>query len=209
MKPCGSCVRAPTSSCSADACGRLQAIARRVDRVRPNVVSTSELYEAGLGRMVRVARTEYEKRDVQALQYGDGLLMAMQACKAMRRRNIVGTRIGANLLRVGDVYVLQFAPCETKNGKPIRAELPRSLTPFIDEWLSTYRPTLLRDRISDAMWISGYRQPMAASTVTARFKCGCKRRVGCAHEPSPCAPLPRDRRRFGTAPTSAYAALPP
>ena len=70
--------------------------------MRPNVVSTSELYRAGFVRMVRVARTEYEKRDVQAVQYGDGLLMAMQACKAMRRRNIVGTRVGVNLLRVGD-----------------------------------------------------------------------------------------------------------
>jgi hypothetical protein len=47
-----------------------------------------------------------------------------------------------------------------KRGKPIRAELPRYPTPFIDEWLSIYRPILLRDQISDAMWISGYRQLM-------------------------------------------------
>jgi hypothetical protein len=56
---------------------RLQALTRRQDRVPPNIVSTTEFYEAGLARMIRVARTEYEKRDVQAVQYGDGFARAM------------------------------------------------------------------------------------------------------------------------------------
>ena len=93
---------------------RLQALARRQERVSPNIISTTELYEAGLARMRRVARTEYEKRDVQAVQYGDGLLMAMLACKAIRRRNIVETRVEVNLLRIGEIYVLQFPPVDEK-----------------------------------------------------------------------------------------------
>ena len=162
---------------------RLQALARGQERVPPNIISTTELYEAGLARMKRVARTEYEKRDVQAVQYGDGLLMAMLACKAIRRRNIVEARVGVNLLRIGEIYVLQFPPRETKNGQLIRAELPASLTPFVDEWLNRYRPILLRDQVSEALWISSYRQPMAAVTIAARFKMATEQELGVPMSP--------------------------
>jgi integrase len=157
---------------------RLQAVARRQERVRPNIVSTTKLYEAGIARMKRVSRTEYEKIDVRAVQFGDGLLLAMQACKALRRRNIVNTRIGVNLVRIGEVYVLQFTPRETKNGQSIRAELPRGLTPFVDRWLNEYRPTLLRDRVSDALWISCYRKPMDDATICWRFNRATEEELG-------------------------------
>ena len=162
---------------------RLQALARRQERVSPNIISTTELYEAGLARMRRVARTEYEKRDVQAVQYGDGLLMAMLACKAIRRRNIVETRVGVNLLRIGEIYVLQFAPSGTKNGHLIKAELPSSLTPFVDEWLNRYRPVLLRDQASEALWVSSHRKPMAAVTIAARFKMATEQELGVPMSP--------------------------
>jgi integrase len=162
---------------------RLQAVARREDRVRPNIVSTTELYEVGIARMTRVSRTEYEKRDVQAVQFGDGLLLAMLACKALRRRNIVNTRIGVNLLRIGEIYMLQFAPHETKNGQPIRAELPRNLTPYVDQWLNEYRPTLLRDKVNDALWISCYRKPMAEATISWRFNMATEEELGVRMSP--------------------------
>ena len=162
---------------------RLQALARRQERVSPNIISTTELYEAGLARMRRVARTEYEKRDVQAVQYGDGLLMAMLACKAIRRRNVVETRVGVNLLRIGEIYVLQFAPSGTKNGHLIKAELPSSLTPFVDEWLNRYRPVLLRDQASEALWVSSHRKPMAAVTIAAKFKMATEQELGVPMSP--------------------------
>ena len=162
---------------------RLQAVARKQERVRPNMVSTDELYTAGLARMTRIAQTAYEKRDVKAVRFGDGLLMAMLACKPIRLRNIIETRVGVNLARVGDIYVLQFAPADTKNGQPIRAQLPGSLTPFIDDWLTKYRPVLLRGRASDALWISSYRQPMAAATLTARFYMATEQELGVRMSP--------------------------
>jgi hypothetical protein len=53
--------------------------------------------------------------------------------------------------------VLHSRQARSESGKPTRAELPRYLPPTIGEWLSIYRPILLSDQISDAMWISGYR----------------------------------------------------
>lgn len=148
---------------------RLQARARKADRVQPNLVSPSEIYEAGIQRMERVAAIEYEKCDVQAVQFGDGLMMAILAAKPIRRRNIARTVIGTNLVRSGEIYELRYASHETKTKKPIRARLPQRLTAYIDRWLDEFRPVLVRDGDCQTLWVSCYRTAMAESTITARF----------------------------------------
>jgi site-specific recombinase XerD len=156
----------------------LQAAARREERILPNIVSTTEIFEAGLERMRRVSVATYEKRDVQAVQYGDGLMMAMLACKPVRLRNLQATRLSVHLVRQEVAYVWRFEPSETKNFQPIRAELPLSLTPFIDVWITRFRPTLLGDRESDALWISCHHRPMAASTIVARYRAATQDELG-------------------------------
>jgi len=162
---------------------RLQYAARRQERIGPNIASTSDIYLAGIGRMERVRSTVYEKRDVQAVQFGDGLMMALLACKPIRLRNLQAMTIGVHLLRKGGIYVIAFEPHETKTGQPIRAELPPELTPWIEEWFSRFRPILLKSATSDAMWISAYRQRMAASTITARFTEATRGELGVAISP--------------------------
>lgn len=157
-----------------------QAIARRDERIAPTIVSPSDIFEAGLQRMKRVSEAVYEKRDVQAVQFGDGLMMSMLASKPLRPRNLRATRIGVHLLSRGPVYEWRFDATETKTYEPIRAELPAVLTPAIETWISKFRPVLLAGRESDAMWISCYRQPMAASTIAARFRAAMEDELGVA-----------------------------
>lgn len=157
---------------------RLQAEARRYPRVSPSLVSPSNLYFAGMGRMVRVREVRYEKRGVQALQFADGLMMSMLAAKPIRRRNLHALEIGRHLFLDGDTYLLSFGSHETKTGQPIRAELPTDLTPWIDEWLEHFRPILVGEDSNEAMWISAHHRKMAASTITARFRTATQDELG-------------------------------
>ena len=83
---------------------------KRAQHVVPRV-----LYEAGIARMERVETAFFEKEDVRALQYGDGLAMAIVACSLDRRRNLVGIRLDDNLRLVGNT-----------TGLPLPAARPRA-----------------------------------------------------------------------------------
>jgi hypothetical protein len=105
-----------------------------------------------------------------AVQYGDGLMMAMLVAKPVRRKNLVGTRVGEHLTKSpSGHYELHFAAHETKAKHAIVADLPAGLTPYIDYWLDTARPLLLGDGHSSAMWLTTNATDMAPETAYGRF----------------------------------------
>jgi site-specific recombinase XerD len=92
----------------------------------------------------------------------------MLAAKPIRLRNLTNTRLGVNLVRLGEIYHWCFGAGDTKTRHRIDAPLPQSLTPFIDRWLEVYRPILLRGHSSDALWISLKGKPMGRAAIYER-----------------------------------------
>ncbi len=148
---------------------RLQSAERRHRSKQVPPVSASDLYAAGIARMERVRNQGYEKRDVQAVQFGDGLMMAVLSLKPVRIGTLACMNVGQHLIRNGERYVLSFSATETKNAHPVYAELPIELSPFVEDWLRVYRPVLLGSSVTPAMWVSCYRDRMAAATIYMRF----------------------------------------
>lgn len=157
---------------------RLQKTQRAQPKKACPKISASELYEAGLARMDRVSVAQYEKRDVQAVQYGDGLMMAMLAAKPLRIGTLGRTDVGVHLVRSKDRYVWSFGAHETKNAERSRIELPARLTPYIDRWLQEFRPVLLKTARSPAMWISCYRNRMSTGVIYYRFCSATQQELG-------------------------------
>jgi len=151
---------------------------KRKQHVDPDV-----LYRAGLARMDRVETAEYEKEDVRAVQHGDGLAMAIAACSLDRRRNLVGIRIGDNLRKVGAFYRLTFAGSETKSGHPHAADLPETLTPYIERYIERHRAKLLGENDYPELFISVYRRPMARQTFYVRYIAATEQELGIAVPP--------------------------
>ena len=151
---------------------------KRKQHVDPDV-----LYLAGLARMERAETADYEKEDVRALQYGDGLAMAIVACSVDRRRNLVGMRIGENLRKIGPFYRLTFAGSETKSGHPHACDLPETLTPYIDHYIERHHAKLLGRNNHPELFISAYRKPMARQTLYVRFVAATKQELGIAVPP--------------------------
>ena len=62
---------------------------------------------------------------LKALHYSDGLRIAMLPAKPVRLRNFVGTTIGKNLVKVGDVYHWRF---EQPRRRPAKSSMLTSLS---------------------------------------------------------------------------------
>jgi len=162
---------------------RLGRKARATRAKRKQHIDPDALYLAGLARMERVETDDYEKEDVRALHFGDGLAMALVACSVDRLRNLVSIRIGENLRKVGGFYRLAFAGSETKGGHPHASDLPETLTPYIDHYIARHRAKLLGTNDYPELFISAYRGPMARQTFSLRFKAATKQEFGIAMPP--------------------------
>ena len=148
---------------------RQEAIARPSRDKTKFGTAPGDIYEAGLARMDAVERGAGRGHTLRALHYSDGLRLAMLVAKPVRLRNLVGTTIGKNFRRVGDVYRWTFSASETKTGEVIDAHLPQRLTPYIERWITHHRPQLLGPGKSDALWISIKGQAMGRAAVYERI----------------------------------------
>jgi len=163
---------------------RLQKRARPSRDKRARMITPEALFWAGIRRMERVETERHAKRDVQAGRYRDGLIMALLACRPIRRGTLALMTLGRHLTRRGDSYVISLDESETKGGRDQEEELPRVLTPYIDHYLDHYRPVLLRGHQSDAVWISTYRDALSEESHYSRFRAATKEELGielCPH----------------------------
>jgi integrase/recombinase XerD len=132
-------------------------------------VGASELYYAGLARMERLEAKAITD-PVSGVAFGDGLMMAMLAANPVRLKNVHGSRSGVHVVQTaGGNYECRFSPSETKNRERVQAELPASLTRFIERWLNAVRPFLLGANNHDAMWMTSRGNPMSRPWIYSRF----------------------------------------
>lgn len=160
------------------ACKITRALAGRGRDKRERLVAPSELYEGGIVRMQRNQALAKESK-AAAIRYGDGLMMAMLAVKPVRRKNLVGTRIGEHLKKTArGTYEWRFAACETKSKQSIAVDLPATLTQYLDYWLATARPVLLGCNQSDSLWVTMIGTNMAIDTAYGRFCRATRQELG-------------------------------
>ena len=145
----------------------------RLIRTRPKadrLVSSRRLLELGLDLMDS-ASAEPTTHAVR-LRYRDGLLIALLASRALRRRNITNIRIGHNLLPAGEGYQLLFGPDETKMHERIDTFVPLQLVPYLNHYLEVVRPSFNRASQHDGLWASAKGGPMGDDAI---YGCVCRR----------------------------------
>jgi site-specific recombinase XerD len=106
----------------------------------------------------------------RATRYRDGLMLALQAARAFRTKNLTGMTAGGTLVRVGDGYMIVF-PAEVMKARRSSFEVPvpARLTPYVDRYLTEIRPMLLQGKTSDALWITQYGEPMVPKAIYDRL----------------------------------------
>ncbi len=112
-----------------------------------------------------------------ALQFSDGLIIALEAARARRLRSMAGLQLDTELSRHPDGYWrIDLPPSRIKTRQSDSFSLPAHLTPYIDRYLGEVRPFLLRGRESTAMWIGNTGQSLSQKTYGEMYGLRTKQR---------------------------------
>ena len=128
-----------------------------------------EVYAAALKLMDRAERMTPKRPLQDSIWFRDGLMVAVAAATALRRRNLALLEPGRHLIRQTDGWYLAIPGEEVKNHLPIEGPLPRSLISYLDQYLEQYRPRLLQGQQSSRLWINQYGQDVSINGITGRI----------------------------------------
>lgn len=127
---------------------------RRAQRrdLRPRMVHPARLL--ALGVVLMESADSAGNPIAAARQYRDGLLIALLACRPLRRRTLSAVELGRHLRRFGDRYVLTIPGSDMKSGVPIEFEVPEELGPYLARYIDRYRPVFPGAGQAAALWMS-------------------------------------------------------
>jgi integrase/recombinase XerD len=141
--------------------GFLKRLARRLERAvvpvrakHHRLLPIEDLYQLGFNLM----QTAHDKRGPRpcssSVQFRDGLMIALLAARPFRLRTFSKLRTGHHLKRTNDGFLLHILAEDNKGKKEDIYPLPGDLTKWLDLYLEQIRPRLLKNRVSDRLWIS-------------------------------------------------------
>ena len=128
-----------------------------------------EVYKAALKLMGRAEGMTPRRPLQENVWFRDGLMVAVAAATALRRRNLALLELSRHLIKRSDGWYLAIPSGEVKNGLPIEGSLPRSLTPYLDRYLDYHRPRLLQGRQTARLWVNQYGEPLSIHSMCARL----------------------------------------
>jgi integrase/recombinase XerD len=137
---------------------------------------TLTLYRFGL-QVMEKANQSKSKNVPAAQRYQSGLIIALLAARPLRIRNFQAITIGTSLRWDGSRYWLTFNAEDTKTRSTIDEPVPDDLAPYLEAFLRTWRPILIRraSKFSGAvahrrLWVDRYGAPMKENTLRELIK---------------------------------------
>ena len=134
------------------------------------VVSAERLVDLGLRLMDRAEADPSALRRTDRLIYRDGLLIALLAHRALRRRTLALMEVDKNLLSTSDGYLLVFGPADVKNRQPLEYTLPEILVPYMDRYLTQIRPLIPGANRHKGLWASAKGCPLNGDALNLAVK---------------------------------------
>ncbi len=132
---------------------QLRGSIRRRKRKDLKVRSSRELFHLGLSLMQGAdgaSRLAWK----QAVQFRDGLLIALLAARPLRLKNLAALEFDRSLVRTGDGFRLLLSPDETKTHVFVDLPLDGALADRLEGYLDHYRPVLLGAKECPLLWIT-------------------------------------------------------
>jgi integrase len=131
---------------------------------RLHLVSSDQLYALGIELMEK-AETSERIRKADAFQYRDGLIVALLAVIPLRRRTLAALRVGENLVKSGDLWVLDIAAQDTKTCRALDYQLSAQLSARIDVYLQRFRNRIPGAAAHTGLWPSNLTRPMTGGAI--------------------------------------------
>jgi integrase len=146
--------------------------ARRI----PTLADPTSLVAAVLHRCDQIAALPPSRS--RSVAFRDGVLIALTAWAALRKKNLAEMTIGQHLRReLGQMRIVFDA--SLKNREIIDSPLPEFLVPYVTAYLDRHRPALLRGAPDPgALWISLRGGPLSYGEILHAFRQTSRRLIG-------------------------------
>jgi integrase/recombinase XerD len=132
-----------------------------------HLVTSETLYALGAKLMDRAITDDATKNVsiTKAMEYRDGLIIALAALIPLRRRTLAALRIGKHFVQSGDLWALDIPAEDTKTKRPLEYPISADLSGRIDFYLNKIRLRLLGTSRHDHVWVSSKRRPMHNASI--------------------------------------------
>jgi integrase len=161
---------------------RFKAAAPRKAR-KYHLVTSEHLYLLGIDLMdCAAAESEGAKLISKelALQFRDGLLIALAALIPLRRRTLAALRVGRQLVKTGNLWALDIPAVDTKTRRALDYPLSEDMSKRIDLYLDRFRNQISGADGHTGLWGSNKRKPMSAIAIYNAVRRRTKKAFGFA-----------------------------
>jgi integrase/recombinase XerD len=167
----------------------LLTLAKRIKAACPrkpgtyHLVTSDQLYALGIELMdhaVAGADSADLISKAHALEYRDGLIIALLALIPLRSRALVALRIGKQLVKTGDFWDLDIPAADTKTRRALDYQISKELCTRIDLYLERFRRRLPGAYKHTGLWASNKQRPMSAVAIDKVVRKRTKKAFGFA-----------------------------
>jgi integrase/recombinase XerD len=148
-----------------DLAAKLHAREEPVRDKHTRIMHPDDLLSGALAFLDEVPNRKFRGEVSRAGKYRDGLVIACLACRPIRLENLTSIIIGHHLVADGNQWFCSFEAGEMKDDQPLSFWFPDLIAPYLDTYMDTYRPTLLRENTSMNLWISTRGTPMSEQAI--------------------------------------------
>lgn len=134
-----------------DACNRVQMNAHPSKDKRARMRTTAEIFAAAIADLERLPADLLSIN--QAIAYRDALMLALLAARPLRVKNLTALELGRHLVQTEEGWLISIPADETKTNQPISFELPESLVPWFERYLSMVRMLFPQAAESSKLWL--------------------------------------------------------
>jgi integrase len=136
---------------------------------RGRLVGVADLL--ALGQQLMQSAAAQSTNRLRAMQFRDGLIIALLAARPLRLRNLAQLDLERSLVQRGECWWIAIPAEQTKTREPIEAPWPEVLNSPLGMYLKQHRPVLCRIRgrwtrpVGGALWVSADGSPMSQGRV--------------------------------------------
>jgi integrase/recombinase XerD len=154
----------------------LLTIANRMGAITPkkpplhNQVTSERLYALGIELMAHAtdqSDAAGQTSKTHAIEYRDGLMIALMALMPLRRGTAVKLRLDSQLVKTGDQWGLDIPASDTKNRRALDYPIGEALSLHIDLYLTRFRGQLPGASRHNGVWASNKGRPMSSDALYA------------------------------------------
>jgi integrase/recombinase XerD len=129
------------------------------------IVHPDTILKGAMAYLDSIPALDFWKEADRAGKYRDGLVIAFLACRPIRLANITAIVIGQHLVEDESRWNCSFDAHEMKDKRSVMFPFPAILVPYLQTYLGTYRPVLLKGNDSDNLWVSCRGAPISEQSV--------------------------------------------